>query len=78
MKKLILFLSAMLMTLTANAQFKEGKGYLGASLTGLNTNWNSKHGFNIGAEAKADAAHQRFFHLGDSDIQIAVADVGVV
>lgn len=53
MKKLILFLSAMLMTLTANAQFKEGKGYLGASLTGFNTNWNSKHGFNIGAEAKA-------------------------
>lgn len=53
MKKVLFLLGLLLVTVTANAQFKAGKGYLGASLTGLDMNWNSKHGFHIGAEAKA-------------------------
>lgn len=53
MRKIILTLALALATLCANAQFQEGKGYLGASLTGLDTHWNSKHGFNLGVEAKA-------------------------
>lgn len=53
MKKLFAILAVMLVAKSASAQFREGKGYLGASLTGLNLNYNSKNGFNIGAEAKA-------------------------
>ncbi len=53
MKKLFAILAVMLFALSASAQFQEGKGYLGASLTGLDLNYNSKNGFNIGVEAKA-------------------------
>jgi hypothetical protein len=53
MKKIITILALLLMTISASAQFQEGKGYLGASLTGLNMYYNSKNGFNIGVEAKA-------------------------
>ena len=53
MKKIVTFLAALLMTLTAHAQFQEGKAYLGASLTGFDMNYNSKNGFNLGVDAKA-------------------------
>lgn len=43
----------MFVAIAAHAQFQAGKCYLGASLTGLNLNYNGKNGFNIGAEAKA-------------------------
>ena len=52
-KKVALFVAAFLMTLAANAQFQQGKGYIGASLTGLDLNYNGLNGFNLGAEAKA-------------------------
>ncbi len=53
MKKLSLFIVAMFVAIAAHAQFQAGKGYVGASLTGLSLNYNGKNGFNIGAEAKA-------------------------
>lgn len=52
MKKISMILAAVLMTLTASAQFQQGKAYLGASMTGLNLHWNSSHGFDLGEEAK--------------------------
>lgn len=52
MKKLLTMLALLTLTLTASAQFQQGKGYLGASLTGLDLHYNSNDGFNIGLEAK--------------------------
>ena len=53
MKKLITMIAMLLMTITASAQFQAGKGYLGASLTGLDLHYNGADGFNLGLEAKA-------------------------
>lgn len=53
MKKLTLLLVALVMTVAAHAQFQEGKGYLGASLTGIDLHYNQKTDLNLGAEAKA-------------------------
>jgi len=53
MKKSITLLFALLLTLTANAQFEQGKVYAGASLTGLNLSYNGSEKFNIGLQAKA-------------------------
>lgn len=52
-KKIILLVTALIITLGANAQFQEGKGYLGASLTGLDLHYNAADGLNIGLELKA-------------------------
>ena len=53
MKKTIaLFFAAMVCTLTASAQFQEGKGYIGASLTGLYLHYNGNDDFNIGLQAQ--------------------------
>lgn len=49
----MLLLAAMVVSLAASAQFQEGKGYVGASLTGLDLHYNGQDGFNIGLEAKA-------------------------
>ena len=53
MKKITTLLLTLMLAVAAHAQFQAGKGYLGASLTGLDLNYTSKNGFNIGAEAKA-------------------------
>ena len=53
MKKTLLIVTlALLTSLTASAQFQKGKGYVGASLTGLNMSYNGGDGFNFGIEAK--------------------------
>ena len=53
MKKTLLIVAlALLTSLTASAQFQKGKGYVGASLTGLNMSYNGGDGFNFGIEAK--------------------------
>jgi len=52
MKKLALLVTALVMTLTANAQFDEGKGYLGASLSGFDISSQAKQ-FHVGLNAKA-------------------------
>ena len=54
MKKTIIMLAAALMvTLSANAQFQKGKGYVGASLSGFDMNYSGAGKLNIGVEAKA-------------------------
>ncbi len=49
----MLLVAAMAVSLCASAQFQEGKGYLGASLTGLDLHYNGQDGFNVGIEGKA-------------------------
>ena len=51
-KKLTLLFVALMMLVAANAQFQEGKGYLGASLTGLDMSYSGAEKFNLGIEAK--------------------------
>lgn len=77
MKKFFILFAALLMTLTASAQFQEGKGYLGGSLTGFDMHYNSKDGFNLGLEAKAGyiftdnwmlLGQVSYNHQGDDDI----------
>ena len=53
MKKTLLLLAVLMLSITANAQFRKGKGYLGASLTGLDLHYNSNDKLNLGVEAKA-------------------------
>lgn len=52
-KKIIAIAAALLMTLSANAQFGQGKGYLGGSLTGLNLNYSGLSDLSIGLQAQA-------------------------
>lgn len=52
MKKKILFLMvAFLCAINANAQFEEGKVYVGGSLTGLNLSYNGSSDLNLGLQA---------------------------
>lgn len=53
MKKIVLSLTMLVVALTASAQFQQGKGYIGASLSGLNLSYNSENGLNLGVQAKA-------------------------
>ncbi len=53
MKKIALFVVALFITVAANAQFEEGKGYLGASLTGLDLHYNGSEKAHLGLGAKA-------------------------
>ena len=52
-RKCFLLAAAMIVSLCASAQFQEGKGYVGASLTGLDLHYNSHDGLNMGVQAKA-------------------------
>lgn len=52
-KKLALLAAAIFLTVAANAQFQENKGYLGASLTGLDLHYNGNDKTSFGVEAKA-------------------------
>ena len=52
MKKLLFIAVMFLMTLTANAQFEQGKWYGGASLSGIDFNYNGANKFSLDAEAK--------------------------
>ena len=49
----MLLVAAMVVSISASAQFQEGKGYLGASLTGLDLHYNGQDGLNLGVQAKA-------------------------
>ncbi len=51
MKKIALFAVAMLMTVAVHAQFEQGKGYLGASLSGFDLGSQAKK-FHFGADVK--------------------------
>ena len=52
MKKIAIFLVALMLSVAANAQFEKGKAYLGASLTNLDLSYNGlqKGRFGIGAK----------------------------
>lgn len=52
MKKFALMAVALVMSLAANAQFEQGKGYLGASMSGLDLSSQGKK-FHLGLNAKA-------------------------
>ena len=51
MKKIALFVVALVMSVAANAQFEQGKGYLGASLSGFDLSSQAKQ-THIGLNAK--------------------------
>lgn len=75
MKKIALFVVALFMTVAANAQFEQGKGYLGASLSGLDLSsqakkfhfcFNAKAGY-LFADNLMATAQVGYDHLKDSD-----------
>jgi hypothetical protein len=51
MKKIALFVMALMLSVAANAQFEEGKAYLGASLSGLDLSSQAKQ-FHFGMNVK--------------------------
>ena len=51
MKKIALFVVALVMSVAANAQFEQGKGYIGASLSGIDISNQTKE-FHLGLNAK--------------------------
>lgn len=53
MKKLAILCASFLLALSANAQFEKGKVYCGASLSGLNLNYNGKSDLNLGIQGQA-------------------------
>lgn len=76
MKKTIMLLAALFMTLTASAQFEKDKMYVGASLTGLDLNYSGIGELSLGVQAKAGylladnlmvLAEAAYNHEGKSD-----------
>ena len=51
-KKLTILMFAMMMALTASAQFEQGKKYISASFSGLELGYNGTSDFNVGLQAK--------------------------
>ena len=77
MKKLVVMLVALLMTVAANAQFEEGKVYCGASLSSLDLSYSgsSELKFSINAQAGYLFADNlmavgtvAYNHVGSSDV----------
>ncbi len=52
MRKMIMMLAMMLVTVAANAQFEKGKTFIGASVTGLDLSYNGAKKWNIGIEGR--------------------------
>jgi hypothetical protein len=77
MKKIIMLFVALLLTVSANAQFEKDKIYVGASLSGLDLSYNGKNDLSLGVQGKlgymiednwlifAEAGYQ---HVGDDDV----------
>ncbi|MBR4651238.1 MAG: outer membrane beta-barrel protein [Prevotella sp.] len=53
MKKFFLVFAMMAMTVAVNAQFEAGKTFVGASVTGLDLNYNGARKWSIGVEGRA-------------------------
>ena len=51
-KKLFILLGALLLTMTANAQFEANKTYVNGSLSGLNIGYNGKDKLHFGVQAQ--------------------------
>ena len=67
MKKIAFVVVALVMSLAANAQFEQGKGYIGASLSGLDISNQTKE-FHLGVNAKLGYLFQ--------DNLMAIGEVG--
>lgn len=52
-KKVIAMIASLFMAVTANAQFEQGKVYLGGSLTGLNLKYSGIDNLSLGLQAQA-------------------------
>ena len=48
-----MMIAALVMTLSANAQFEQGKMYVGASMTGFDASYSGATEFHLGIDAKA-------------------------
>lgn len=53
MKKLLMLITALMLTLSVSAQFEQGKKYAGASLSGLDLSYNGSKELSFGVQAKA-------------------------
>ncbi len=53
MKKFFMLLTALMLAITANAQFEKGTKYAGASLSGLDLSYSGIKDLHIGVDAKA-------------------------
>jgi hypothetical protein len=53
MKKIFMLLTALMLTMSASAQFEGGKKYVGASLTGFDLSYNGLQELRLGVSAKA-------------------------
>lgn len=53
MKKVIMLFAALLLTISASAQFEEGKKYASASLSGFNLSYNGSKELSLGVNAMA-------------------------
>ena len=51
-RKLTLMLLGLVMTVSANAQFENGKKYIGSSISGLNMSYNGSEKSHFGLQAK--------------------------
>lgn len=69
MKKLLMVLIALTMTVAANAQFEAGKWYTSASMTGLDLSYNGMSELHLGLEAKGGYLVE--------DNWMVLADVGI-
>ena len=71
MKRIILTLIACIcIAAGAQAQFREGKGYIGASVTGLDLHYSSNDKLSLGVEAKAGYLFRdNLMLLGEASLQ---------
>lgn len=70
MKKIAIMLTGLLMAMSANAQFEQGKVYCGASLSGLNLSYNGTDELNLGIQGKAGYfLEDNWMVLGSLDYQ---------
>ena len=85
MKKILLLAIGFLMTMTASAQFEQGKYYCNGSLTGINLSYSGAEKLSLGVEAKggylvADnwmaLVMAGYSHDEDVDYKFAVGVVG--
>lgn len=51
-KKIALLIAAIICTVTASAQFQEGKAYIGSAITGLDLHYSGNDDLNIGFQAQ--------------------------
>lgn len=77
MKKIAMMIVALFTAVAANAQFEEGKLYLGGSLTGLDLSYNGTRDLHLGVQAQAGylfsdnwmlLAQAAYNHTGDDNV----------